>query len=164
MLPPVYDCYNLGVDSQTTTLMIANSGAKIDANGSGVRPRQIVVCWEGRNDIYNGATATQAYNNLITYCQDRRTAGFLVIVGTLLPASGFATPATFEADRQAVNTNLRANWNSFADALSDPGADATVGQSGEDANSTYYVDGTHMTNAGYAIVARIMANAILSLS
>ena len=48
-------------------------------------------------------------------------------------------------------------------ALSDVGNDATIGAAGASNDTTYYSDKTHLTTAGYAIVATYMKNAINAL-
>jgi hypothetical protein len=71
----------------------------------------------------------------------RRNAGFKVIVSTILPRSQAGLASTFETDRQMVNTLIRDNWQSFADGLSDIGANPIIGDSGDELNKAYYVDG-----------------------
>jgi lysophospholipase L1-like esterase len=149
---------NLGVPAFTTPGMSAR--ALIDSRFAIDHQFLIDVAWEGRNDIVlNGASAATAYVNLVAYCQARRAAGLRVVIVTLLPSTS-GVPGTYEADRQTVNGLLRANWPSFADALADPGGDATIGQPLSPNNLTYYVDGIHMTVAGYGIVASYVAPAI----
>lgn len=44
----------------------------------------------------------------------------------------------------------------MADGLADVGADATIGQAGDELNLTYYEDGIHPTEAGHVIIAGIL--------
>jgi len=155
---------NFGVSGQATPSMIADADTQIDPLFSINRPRNIVVAWEGSNDLYFGATATEAYDNLVSYCNDRRDAGWKVVIVTLLPRSSSGTPGTFEADRQTVNANIRANWSTFADALADIAANTTIGEDGDETDTTYYSDAVHPTDAAYDIIAPIVADAIESIS
>ncbi|NIA02242.1 MAG: hypothetical protein GWP15_02565 [Nitrospirae bacterium] len=115
----------------------------------------------GTNDLYFGADATTTYNSIVSYLQGRKTAGFEVIVTTILPRSGGATPLSFEADRQTVNSLIRANWSTFADGISDVALDSRIGDEGDELDTTYYAsDKVHMANTGYGIVASYATAAI----
>jgi lysophospholipase L1-like esterase len=70
---------------------------------------------------------------------------------------------TFSAARNALNAELRAHWKSFADGLADCAADSTIGPAGAEADPTYYRDTVHLTAAGYAIVAGVVAAAVRPL-
>ena len=94
-----------------------------------------------------------------------RSGGFnKIIVGTMLPRTGgFTAPmvsATFETQRLAYNTWLRANYATFADTLADYGADAIMGNVANCTNTAYYADQTHPASGGHAILASICAAAV----
>lgn len=125
--------------------------------------RNVITVFEVTNALYFGATATTAYNDLVTYCQAAQRRGFKVVVLTVLPRSDAGTPGSFETDRQTVNTNLRANWTTFADALADVAADSRIGDAGDETNTTYYADRVHPTTTGGGIIAQIVYDAILTL-
>lgn len=155
---------NDGVPSATTPQMESYAQLNIDGKWPTSASKKIVIAWEITNDLFFGATATQAYNNIVSYCNNRRALGDLVVVATCLPRSGAGTPITFETDRQTVNGLIQSAWATFADALSDVGNDATIGQPGDTTNTTYYLsDQTHLTAAGYSIVATYMQTAVQSL-
>lgn len=159
-----YDYLEMGVGGQTTGAMIVLAPTKIDPLFRATRSKNIVVCWEILNDVLlGGANATQAYNDVVSYCTGRRAAGFEVVVVTALPANATTYP-TWEAIRQTVNTNIRTNWATFADALADVGDDATIGQAGQAANQTYYTsDEVHLRVPGGTIVGNYVATAIGTL-
>lgn len=163
LLPDLYECKYVASGGRTTANMIADAATRVDAFYDAARPSNIVVAWEITNDLFFGASAATAYNNIVTYCQGRQAEGFQVVVLSVLPRSGLGVPDTFEASRQTINTNLRANWESFADALADIGADETIGVAGADLDTTFYIDGVHMTDAGYGLVAEIVKDAIQTL-
>jgi lysophospholipase L1-like esterase len=121
--------------------------------------RSVLCVWIGSNDLVSlpgSAVATEAA--LASYCADRQRMGWEVAVFTTLPRN--AGP-TFEADRQAYNTLIRANWHSYADHLVDIGANSTIGDNGDQNNLTYYiVGGVHLTAAGQLIVGNYLATII----
>ena len=86
-----------------------------------------------------------------TACQTLVGYGFGVIVGTVTPRSITGTRATFEADRQTVNSRIRANAvaEGWAVAVADVGSDALMGQAGQETNTNYFADLIHPTTAGY---------------
>jgi len=155
--------WNYGVAGQTTTQMGADAAAQIDILKRNLYTGQnVVVAWEITNELVSGVSATDAYNNFVTYCTNRRTAGFNVIALTVLPRTT-AGQAQFYADRLEVNTNIRANWSSFADGIADVALDGRIGDDGDQADATYYSDTTHLNDAGYGIVAGIVTEALQRL-
>lgn len=135
--------------------------------------RQVVIAWGGTNDLYFGASAATTYARIVAYATARKAAGWRVILLTILPRSNSGTPGSFETDRQSVNASLLADFSTataesgiwtgaaYADYLVHVGGDATIGDAGDENNTTYYLDKVHLTNAGYAIVADYVKKAIL---
>ena len=137
---------------------------------TGVRNVALVFC--GTNDINAGtaATALCAADGSGTYktlCTSLRSAGNKVIAVPILPRAntGLAGGATaFEAQRVTFNTNLSANWSSFADGYADIASDPIMGVfNAGGLNATYFFGSLHPTAAGAAILARIFAAAINTL-
>lgn len=168
LLSTDYEVANFGVSGQTTPDMSGDAASQIDPLYSSSNAGNVLVAWEGTNDLYFNAGATDAYDHLVSYCQARRSAGFRVYVGTIIPRGvwpGTSTipgdaatqEATFESWRATVNANLRANWSSFADGLVDFAADARLSDYND---TTYFADKIHMTDTGYAIVAGLVRDAI----
>lgn len=149
--------FNVAVAGQTTTQMLANGSTQVDSLFASGK-ENIVIVLEGTNDLGMLQDATAVYDNLIAYCNARRAAGFKVVIGTIPPSIFFS--GTQETRRQTVNTNLRANWATFADALADFAADSRLSNN---LNSTYYTDGTHWTQAGCQAAAEIVAMALITL-
>lgn len=159
-----YSLVNYGVGGQTTSAMLEDANTQVDTTSNISREKNVVVCWEGINDIYFGATATQAYNNLVSYCTSRRAYGFKVVIVTLTPRQNTNTPSFQETRRLEVNSLIRSNWTTFADALADVAADNRLGDYDDCLNTTYYTaDKVHMNNTGYTIVAQIVASAVNTL-
>lgn len=143
---------NLGVPSATTAQrMAANSTLAHYEAGA------VAVLWEITNDLYFGGTANDAVDRFWSWCDQVRGQGYKVVAVTPLPRSGTSTPGTFETDRQTVLTRMRAEWTSHADALSDVAANTTIGDAGDELNTTYYdPDKVHMKNRGYGVVASVI--------
>ena len=155
---------NFAVSGQTTAQMITDAATEIDTTLDEDLLCNIIAVWEGTNSLYFGATGAAAYADLVTYCQARQSAGWKVVILTVLPRSNSGTPTDFEIHRQTVNTNIRENWQTFADALVDIAADRRLGDLGDQTNTTYYPDLVHLNDAGYAIVAHYVASAVLQLA
>lgn len=154
---------NVAVGGQTVLAMSAAAATQVDPLINTGR-LNIVAFLGGTNDIYNGAaTPATAYNRVVAYCTARRAAGWKVVVGTILPRDPAAAGAGFEADRQTLNTSIRTNWATFADAIADIGADPTIGAAGAQTNTAYYADLHHPTTLGYEIIATYYRTAFKAL-
>lgn len=156
----IYTQRSFALAGQTTAQMNADAATQINKPEHIDKTYNIIYVWEGINDLYLGATVQQAYDNLKTYCLNRRAYGFKVLIGTLTPRTNAGTYANYEADRLSVNVKLRTNWYDFADGIVDIGGDELLGITGASNNTTYYVDLVHMTNAGNVIVATQLSKAI----
>lgn len=155
---PLLFMRNFGVPSATgaqlntaSTGAVALAVAWLGASGS-----RVAVVDEVTNSLYFGASAATAYADLVTACTTLKNAGAFVIVKTPRPRTHGGLPGTFEADRQTVITNIRANWLTFADALADLAGDSRIGDATDSDDLTYYnADKVHMVAAGYAVDASI---------
>jgi hypothetical protein len=91
----------------------------------------------------------------------RRAAGWKVVILTILPRTQTGCPANMETYRTSVNTSIRNNWATFANALADVGADATIGVAGASNNATYYdADKVHPIAAGHLIIKGLVNMAV----
>ncbi len=153
-----------GANGESLSTMLANAPTNIDPLYNSRRTKNIVVIWGGINDfIWDSKTAAQVYADTVSYGQARRAAGWKVVVVTTLPTGNASAPADYETKRTTLNANILANWNTFADAIADPGADATIGQTSSPNNTSYYQsDKTHLTAVGATIVANLVKAAIQS--
>ena len=150
-----YTEVNVAVTSQDTNGMAADADSEIDTQFSQQNERNILVAFEGVNDIYlNSASAETAYANLVSYYQGRQSAGWTVISGTLLYDSRIA-----DATIDATNALIRANYATFSSRLADINADSrlAVGAIGR------HSDGIHLSIAGNGVIAEIVAAEILAL-
>ena len=106
-----------------------------------------------------GATASEVYNNrLVPYCSAVKAAGFRLVIGTMLPRSDLSSPQ--QAEWNAYNALIRANWATISDVLADYQANSTIGPFAAASNPVFYPDGIHPSRAGYGILAPIFATAV----
>ena len=158
-----YPLVNLGITGETAATMAANWATAAAPIHDPTIPKCVDFIWAGTNDIAGGTeTNAQIEGYLSSLWASSISQGCLPVAFTILPRSGglIVSAGTFETDRQAINTWIRAQSASYA-ALVDVGADATIGQAGDESNATYYYsDGTHLLAAGDAIVA---ADALIAL-
>lgn len=143
--------------SATTTELIQDAIWKVDpllVNGA----NNVLVFWEGTNDLYFGVTPEQTYLNIKTYVNARRAAGWKVAVLTLLPRHSRDVPANFEESRQYVNHMLRTHWLTFAHTLIDVGADHIMGDPDTIWNANWYqaVDNTHLAEPGSQRIGKLI--------
>jgi lysophospholipase L1-like esterase len=165
LAPATYDAVNLGVMTGITLAELLPLAPKtIDPLYAASRSRNILVLG-GTNDLGAGASVDEAFARMVIFCQARRRIGFKVVALTILPNSvPLSGGRTYENERQHYNANIRTELASYADALADVSADPTIGAAGAQLNREYYQsDGTHPTARAYAIVARIVKAAILTL-
>lgn len=162
---PAANTYQRAVAGNTITNMIAQAPTDVDPLFDATR-QNVLNMWGGTNDLADGDTAATAYNRLVTYCQARKTSNpwWDIAVGTLIarhvPTWTVTQTSTFEAARLSFNASVRANYRSFAEALSDQGADPIMGQAAQADNTTYFFDGTHPTDAGREIESVYVAGAV----
>lgn len=113
--------------------------------------RKVCVVWAGTNDIFLGGTAAAAHASLAQLCVKLGAAGYVVVVVTVLPRV-----ADNDTKRADLNALIAANYSTYAAALADVAADDDIGDDGDEANATYYMDQVHLTDAGNAKVAAIL--------
>lgn len=116
----------------------------------------LIFC--GTNDIAGGATDADAYASNLSMWQKTRAAGKYAIAFTMLPRTDFN--GTQEAYRVAFNTAVRdasAEYDALVDVAIQPELD-------DASDATYFsVDGVHLVNAGYAVIAGLANSAIQGL-
>ena len=123
--------------------------------------RNVIFFCAGDNDIAWGNSAQEAYSAMEAYVERAQCQGWHVIVSTKLQRYDWP-----EAGRSAVvelnNLMLanRAGAEGVADFQNDPIMGGELGR----LDQTYYtVDHIHPANAGYTILARIAAAALLPI-
>lgn len=144
--------------SGSATLAILSARAsRLDALLDPTRTN-VLFLLEGVNDI--DALGTNAWYAAYTnYVATRKLAGWKTVVATVLPGTTLT-----DANRNAVNGKIRADYTQYADALADFAADPHMGCNGCNLTNTYWNgDQLHPNTAGHAILAPIAQAAIQPL-
>jgi hypothetical protein len=113
--------------------------------------------------ITNGVDTTTYMDALVAYADARRAAGWYVVLMTLLPRS----TAGYEAIRNANNAEIR-TWATggtlypgiHADAIVDFANETIMDNVATTADTTYYSDGVHPTDAGHILLEVVYRNVI----
>ena len=121
--------------------------------GSLVSDKTYLIFHEITNDyVLIGSTATQCYNNVVTYCNTAVSLGIPkknILVGTMLARNFAGDPAGLEADRLTINTNIRDNFSTFCGAVLDFATLPYFDAIGDASNTTYYdADKLHLSATG----------------
>jgi lysophospholipase L1-like esterase len=167
---------NDGFPGRTLATMVTNAATHEDA-GAAISTPSVMVAFGGTNDNALSGTASKAIYDLAVkygaarkvFCPQRK-----VVLLSMLPRG---TDATIEARRVAFNALLANDFQVrtaftnvfaanpgvfYADYLIRLDLDANIGFPGCSTNATWYEQAqqTHLTDAGYAIVAGCAAGAI----
>jgi hypothetical protein len=135
--------YNNAVGNTTCEERTIAALVDVDPFYSGVG-RDLLVVWCGTNAFVNAvATYVPEEESLATYCQQRRKAGWKVIVGTMLDRTGTGA----DSWKNSYNVLIRSHWRAYADGLLDFASNPQVGADGAGASTTYFSDGLHTTTA-----------------
>jgi len=129
-------------------------------------PVNVVVAWEGVNDLIRGASVDTAIAHLATYTTLAHRTGFKVIVATMLPVQDTepSIPLDLETKRAQYNRRLRETWPAIADGLADIAAEPRLGGVDSPRDSTlYFRDRLHLRAAGHLVAARVVAGALAAL-
>lgn len=152
--------YNYRWPSEPYTATLTEDAVSvIDATKVGAGVANWLVVFAGTNGMaLNSNTAATEYANFKTYIAARIAAGWVgnkIVVCTMLPRTGFT-----DATRQTFNTSLVGDDGAYGYRLARLDQNANIGDAGDDTNTTYFYDGTHLTAAGHSIVAGIIYGAM----
>lgn len=140
--------------------MITDAPDSIDANIVGGMDNWLIV-FAGTNGMaIGGHSAATEYGHFKTYVAARIAAGWSadnIVVVTMLPRTGFT-----DSIRQTFNASLVGDDGAYGYRLARTDLNANIGDAGDEANATYFYDGTHLTTAGHAIVAQIIYDAMFA--
>lgn len=152
---------NIGVGGLTVYQMKARMAQYHNVLYHQKSPLNISVILGGVNDlaIANGAHSPQElYSVMAEFCKHAKQLGWRVVVMTMI--SGDNGPENFDTSKNIYNGLLCSTWTDFADLLIDLAAEPNLGADGAYANATYFHDGVHLTNTGYALVGSIVEEAL----
>jgi lysophospholipase L1-like esterase len=155
-----WDIYNQGLAGEPLSFLLGVAFERIDPLYRSFRSQNWVIIWAGVNDMlgFNPSTPDTpavVYNNLKTYCNQRKAIGFKVMVATLPPSSYAGTAASYESSRLSFNSMVRANYISFADEILDIGGDHNLGNPANTATNT--IDGLHFNATSCLTIAKMAA-------
>ena len=156
-----YNVYNFGFSGYTCNQLQSNTSYVTAVYKAGVNNIANVEC--ATNDINGGATNSAIYGYVTNICATFHSAGFKCIIDTVLPRN--ATTGTFETQRLAYNTYVRANYKAMnGDAIADIGGDPVIGTATTYLTTAYSVDNTHPTSPlGASYIADDIAAAVKGL-
>jgi hypothetical protein len=162
-LGPQIKLLNLGIPS------IRIDAAHIDYTNviapiySASRPKNVCIVQVVTNTIaFAGLTAAQVLTQYYSLCDDAKAQGFRVLACTCLPRSDAGISATFEADRQLFNTDVRANFAAHAFGLIDFAGVAGVGAAGDSNGANYQSDHVHPSQAGMVLLTPVAQAATIA--
>lgn len=121
--------------------------------------RNFMSYWFGTNDICNvGFTAAQTADAIAAASRQRRLAGWKVGVVTAMSRG-----ACSDVTRDALNTLIRQQWQTYADSLIDLAGDVSVGADATSGNTVYFLaDAIHPSNNTHRNVIAPMVNRAMS--
>lgn len=145
-----YQLYNDGMNGQGIGHVAARFAAYVTPKYSASRSKNVVIILAPINDMLAATTGTGAvtYATLASAISTLKATGFTVYVATCPPSTDITGQR--ETERVIYNNAIRGNA-AGADAVVN--LDAVVDLQ-DPSNTTYYLDGRHMTDAGYALVAQ----------
>lgn len=116
----------------------------------------------GINDLRAASTDTTVYNAISGYCTWLRSQGVKVVVATINTQVVDATyTAQAETYRLSINSQIRANWATFADDMVDY---ANIPELADPNNTTYFAsDKLHQTAQAYQLKSALVAPKIAAL-
>lgn len=121
-----------------------------------IRPNDIVIWWELRNDLRVLDDATAAYNNAITLTNLIKATGAKCVMLDMIAGDGASDPVDFQTLWATLNSNVYTNRASLCDLLIQVSTIPNLSQLSDTTNGTYYIQGgdkVHLMNAGYDLVA-----------
>lgn len=149
------------VDGYTSQDIINHLGTVTTTLNSWSSPNKVYTLMIGTNDINTGVSTATTYANIQSICSSVTATGAKMVALTVLPAT---LANNFETNRQALNTLIR-NGGACSYIIADVGNDATIGQAGQQTNTTYYQgDQVHPTAAGDTIIAGYYRTALGTLN
>lgn len=157
-----YSVVNKGIGGMTIEVMNQFYGWRI--SHLPVHKKNVLIFWEGTNAIQSTGYlhADSVYREMKRYGLQARATGKWdkIIVMTILP---FGTNNDMNLSRDTLNSLLISHYTEFCDTIIDLCADSDIGQWGDQLNATFYTDKVHPTDAGQAIVMRMVYVALKNL-
>lgn len=158
---PTWNVRNLGVSGRTLTDLATVYPTEVAPLFDARLETNTAIIFAATNDIAAGASAGTVETRLLTISALARASGHRVLWVTPI-ARGDHTGGQ-ETVRQTLRTYMLANYATYADAISDPAALAAFATQAATADTAIYVDGTHPTDAGHALIKGVNEAALLAM-
>lgn len=149
---------NLGIAAQSTGDMLLDAETEVDTLYDAASAQNVVIAWEGTNDLYYGHTPLVSARRMRDYILRRRYKGFQAVfcMACLSRADG-GTPGTFNTSRATYNARLVTDATGKRVIRLD--LDSRIGDNGDEQDGTYFdPDDVHMDSNGYSVVAALAAS------
>lgn len=159
------NCHNFGDSGKTTPQLNTLATGNVDIVFDPTATKNILILNEGINDLKAGVNELTAYNNIKTYCQNRKIANpsLIIVVVGLTNRTDVGNPAQYEIDRVAVNNRIAAA-RSAGETWVDVFSRVDLNSSLNPVNTTFYgADGVHPNNAGAIIWANTVFASLLTI-
>lgn len=157
---PNYTINNWGVPS---ALLQDETGSEPNRVGQQCLTTQgpaVAIVFSGTNDFLNsGTTVQQVVSNYMGEVQTLKKSGCQVFVATMLSRDYGGND--YDPDKDAFDEQLLGQAKAMgADGVVDFAADPNLGADGAYANTTWFNDQTHPTNAGQVRLGQIASNSL----
>jgi lysophospholipase L1-like esterase len=123
--------------------------------------KQIIINGIVANDINAGTTGASLNTSMQSWITARKATGWIVCIGTITRWTAWASGGAKDNERVAYNNAIKSNAVAGGYTVLD--YDSIINQQ-DPTNTTYFADGTHPTDAGYALreaYARPIINGLL---
>jgi lysophospholipase L1-like esterase len=151
--------HNVSVSGLTMASGYSERNAQIFPFRSYTSP-SVLLIQQGTNDLYAGMSAKKLYQSTLQkFVSSAHSAGFYVVVDTILPRADGGWNQAMEVERNAYNQLVRVN-TAKADGINDLAADPVIGDATDPATSSYYADRIHPSLAGQQRLAELDASAL----
>lgn len=144
----------LGHPGFGTDALLPLASSEVDSAYDAAADNYFII-YEVLNDC-GFLTAAQAAANIRRMCEERTAVGWIPIAATTYQVDSLGTQGTTKV--AAANTIIRADYTEYAYALADIETDVPELDGGS--NPTYSDDAVHPTDAGHALIAAVMLDAI----
>lgn len=162
--------YSGSTNGYTTSDALSVFAARVTARRRWSAARDVLHLWIGTNDVtQTNDSAATIYGRITTLIDNAQALGYRVVVNTciLRSAARKRLDGTTQANPTilALNALILAN-TAGAEAVYDAynALNVVAGAEGDTAPNTYYSDDTHLTDAGYSLLAAGQQAAIDSVA
>lgn len=153
---PTVPYENVAVDGLSWTTLATTVTTRLNLHAKAGLTSILIMCGGTTDIATEGDTAQATYDQMVTYANNARTAGFDKVIATTI-TDGFVFDAGEQTIRAAFNVLLLADASDAFDGVAD--LDAAMPSR---LDTTYYADGLHWTTAGAALAASTVATVLLA--